>query len=145
MALTPTCIFLGIWVVWMRQGTGGGGGVEGWFPSGERWESLRRAGQSLLVLLSSLIMLVHPLTMLSSVQAGHSFFVSLTMFLGSNFKKCRMLTAATTAHKVFAVSPIAERMLSILKKWGWWYLKWDIQNQGKLLTLHVLCWVCRLW
>lgn len=76
VALTPKCIFWGIWVVWLRQGTGGGG--EEWFPSGERWAPLRRAGQSLLMLLSSHIILVHPLTTLSSVQAGHSFFVRLT-------------------------------------------------------------------
>lgn len=76
VALTPKCIFLGIWVVWLRQGTGGGG--EEWFPSGEKWAPLRRAGQSLLMLLSSRIILVHPLTTLSSVQADHSFFVRLT-------------------------------------------------------------------
>lgn len=37
------------------------------------------------------------------------------MFLGSYFRKYRALMAITAVHKVFAVSAIAERMLSSLK------------------------------
>lgn len=41
------------------------------------------------------------------------------MFLGSDFRKYRALVAITTAHKVFAVSAMAEGMLSSLKKMRW--------------------------